>query len=150
MTLGAHDGLRVVAVASAADEAAVRGFGADVFVPRGADWAEAVLAAVPGGVDGAVDAALIGGPILPVVRDGGRISVVRAFAGQPERGIEVTHVSVREYLRAQSKLAELGSLVESGRLELRVAQTFPPERAAEAYEALAAGGVRGRLVLTFA
>lgn len=149
VSIGAADGLRVVAVAGAADEAAVRGFGAEVFVPRGDDWAAAVRDAVPGGVDGAIDAALLGGPILQAIRDEGRLAVVRAFAGRPERGIEVSHVSVRQYLRASEKLAALAALVEDGRLALRVADTFSPERAAEAHERLATGGVRGRLVLAF-
>ena len=104
---------------------------------------------LPEGVDGVVDAALLGGAVLPAVRDGGRIAVVRAFGAEPERGIEIVPVSVREYLRAPAKLASLARLVEEGKLELRVADRLPPERAAEAHERLAAGGVRGRLVLTF-
>jgi NADPH2:quinone reductase len=36
-----------------------------------------------------------------------------------------------------------------GRLTLRVADTFPVERVAEAHRRFEKGGVRGRLVLTF-
>ncbi|NDU74002.1 hypothetical protein GWI34_15345 [Actinomadura sp. DSM 109109] len=57
--LAAHRGLRVVATASATDENLVRGFGAEMFVPRGAHVGDAVRALVPGGVDGAVGAALL-------------------------------------------------------------------------------------------
>jgi NADPH:quinone reductase-like Zn-dependent oxidoreductase len=46
-------------------------------------------------------------------------------------------------------LAELVSLVEQGKLTLRVAATLPLESVAEAHERLAGGGLRGRLVLTF-
>ncbi|NBH10543.1 NADP-dependent oxidoreductase, partial [Amycolatopsis sp. SID8362] len=44
-------GLHVVAVAGEADEALVREFGADAFVPRGPALADRVRALVPGGVD---------------------------------------------------------------------------------------------------
>ena len=36
-----------------------------------------------------------------------------------------------------------------GRLTLRVAETFPPERAADAQRKMDAGGIRGRLVIVF-
>jgi len=149
VSIGAADGLRVVAIASPADEEAVRRFGAEVFVARGDGVAAAVRDAVPGGVDGVIDAARLGAGVLPAVRDGGRVAVVRAFAGEPERGIEILPVSVRDYLRVPGKLAALADLVEGGRLALRVADTFPPERAREAHERLERGGVRGRLVITF-
>ncbi|NHC14728.1 zinc-binding dehydrogenase, partial [Motilibacter deserti] len=42
-----------------------------------------------------------------------------------------------------------GALVEQGRLTLRVAATYPVQQVAEAHRRLEAGGVRGRLVLTF-
>ena len=54
-----------------------------------------------------------------------------------------------EYAENQAALNALGRLAESGTLTLRVADTFPPERAAEAQERLSAGGVRGRLLITF-
>jgi len=46
-------------------------------------------------------------------------------------------------------LDRLGRLIADGRLTLRVAETFPPERAADAQTKLAAGGTRGRLVIVF-
>ena len=58
-------------------------------------------------------------------------------------------MSVREYSTASEKLRSLADCVGRGALSLRVAETFPPERAAEAHERLEAGGVRGRLVLVF-
>jgi NADPH2:quinone reductase len=58
-------------------------------------------------------------------------------------------LAVTEYLRNHAALVALGQLVESGRLTLRVAATFPPERASEAHRRLEAGGVRGRLVIVF-
>jgi NADPH:quinone reductase-like Zn-dependent oxidoreductase len=149
VSIGAADGLRVVAIAAAEDESVVRGFGSEYFVPRGAEAVAAVRRLVPEGVDGVVDAALLGAGVLPAVTDGGRVAAVRAFAGEPERGIEIIPVSVREYLRHPAKLASVAALVEAGCLALRVAETYPAERAPEAHERLQAGGVRGRLVLAF-
>jgi NADPH2:quinone reductase len=39
--------------------------------------------------------------------------------------------------------------VESGAITLRVAATYPPERASDAHRRLEAGGTRGRLVIEF-
>jgi NADPH:quinone reductase-like Zn-dependent oxidoreductase len=147
--LGAVAGLRVIAVAGPQDEALVKGLGADVFVPRGDTAAQGIRDAVPGGVDALVDAALIGPAILPAIRDGGRLAAVRPFTGEPERGIRIQLVRVSEYLRNQPALDGLGRLVAAGKLTLRVAETFPPERAADAQRKLEAGGVRGRLVIVF-
>lgn len=142
-------GLRVVADAAAADEELVRGLGADVVVPRGTDVAERVRAAVPEGVDGLADGAVLGASALPAVRDGGGFAAVRPFDGTPERGITVHQVMVSEYVTEQRKLDELRRLAESGVLTLRVADTYRMEDAAEAHRRLEAGGVRGRLVIEF-
>ena len=45
------------------------------------------------------------------------------------------------------RLGELAALVDAGRLTLRVAGTYPLADVAAAQERLAAGGLRGRLVL---
>ncbi|XVQ85576.1 NADP-dependent oxidoreductase [Microbispora siamensis] len=138
-------GLRVAAVAAPGDESLVRGFGAEWFVPRGADLAAAVRAVVPGGVHGLVDAAVVGLPALDAVRNGG--AFVAVSAGQapiPLRGIRVSTVFVRA---DAAQLRDVAKLAEAGRLSMRVAGTYPLERAAEAYERLRRGGLRGRLVL---
>jgi NADPH:quinone reductase-like Zn-dependent oxidoreductase len=145
--LGCVAGLRVVAVAAPADEQLVRGLGAHLFVPRGERAAAGILAAVPGGVDGVIDAALVGGPILAAVRDGGRLAAVRPFQGETVRGITIVPVAVMQYRHERAKLEALGRLVEAGKLTLRVAETFPPERAADAHRKFESGGVRGRLVV---
>lgn len=46
-------------------------------------------------------------------------------------------------------LLELSRLAGQGELALRVAATFPPERAADAHRQMEAGGLRGRAVLVF-
>lgn len=147
--LGALEGLRVIAVAGRGDENLVRGLGAHEFVPRGDDAAEHIRELVPEGVDGLLDAAVIGPPILPAVRDGGRLAAVRPFAGEPERGIKIDLVGVGAYAHNHEALDRLGRLAEEGKLTLRVAETLPPERAGEAHQRLTAGGVRGRLVIEF-
>ena len=138
-------GLRVVATASATDEATVRGFGADVFVPRTEKLADAVRNAVPGGVDGAIDAAQIGVAALDAVRDGGRfVPVTDPATPEPARGITVQKVEIRP---DGQRLAELARLVDAGELALRVATTVPLADAAEAHRLLEKGGLRGRIVL---
>jgi NADPH:quinone reductase len=147
--LAKHEGLRVIADAAEPDAELVRGLGADVVVPRGPDVAAAIRTAVPAGVDALVDAAVMGQPVLAAVRDGGQVAAVRPFRGETERSITVTLVLVGKYLHAGDKLAELADLVAEGTLSLRVAAEIPAEQAAHAHRLLEAGGVRGRLVLTF-
>lgn len=147
--LGKVEGLRVLGDASPKDESLVRELGADVVVPRGPEVAKAFREAAPEGVDGLIDAALIGPPVLAAIRDGGGLAVVRPFQGETERGITVHRVAVSDYGTNQAALDRLRELVEQGSVTLRVAEVFPPERAGEAQEKLAAGGVRGRMVITF-
>ncbi|MFN8557993.1 MAG: NADP-dependent oxidoreductase [Dehalococcoidia bacterium] len=147
--LGALEGLRVIAVAAPKDYDLAKSLGADVVVPRGEDAAQAIRAVVPEGVDGLIDGAVIGGAILPAIRDGGALAAVRAFNDPTERGITIHQVRVTEYARNQAALDRLRQLASEGRLALRVAETMPPERAAEAHRKLDAGGVRGRLVIVF-
>ena len=147
--LGVADGLHVIAVAAPRDEALLKKLGAETVVPRGDDAAQRIRSIVPAGVDGVIDAAVIGAPILPAVRDGGGLAAVRGFEGETERGITIHQVRVADYVQNQAALDRLGHLVAQGKLTLRVAETFPPERAAEAHRRLEAGGVRGRLVIVF-
>ena len=118
-------------------------------IPRGPEAAAAIRLATGDGAAALVDAAVIGEAVLPAVRDGGQVIVVRSYRGETERSIKVIPVWVGDYLRARDKLADLAGLAAVGRLTLRVARTLPAERAAEAHRLLEASGVRGRLVLTF-
>ena len=56
---------------------------------------------------------------------------------------------VREVLERTDWLEQLRELASAGRLHLRVAGEYPPERAHEAQRVMDAGGVRGRLLITF-
>lgn len=147
--LAKADGLRVIADASEADEALVRGLGADVVVRRGDDVAQRIRDAVPDGVDGLADGAIQQQLVLAAIRDGGGLASVRPFDGETERAITDHMIWVREYLEAQEQLDRLGRLAESGEVTLRVAGVVAPEEAAEAHRRLEAGGTRGRFVIRF-
>ncbi|WP_232661326.1 zinc-binding dehydrogenase [Pseudonocardia sp. TRM90224] len=143
--LAAHRGLAVVATAGDADEELVRDLGADVFVPRSADLATTVRERVPGGVDGVVDAAVLGVAAEEAVRnDGGFVSLSRAVVPPPLRGITVHPVFVKA---DAGTLAELAGLAAAGVISTRVAETYPLVDATHAYRRQAKGGVRGRVVL---
>lgn len=144
--LAAVRGLRVVAVAGREDEALVRSLGAEWFVPRDTpDLAAAVREHVPGGVDGALDAALLGVRALGAVRTRGAFVAVSAGAAPLAlRGIRVANVWIAADGPA---LVRLAGLVEQGRLTLRVADTMPLEEAVSAHRRLEEGGLRGRLLL---
>ncbi|UGT43064.1 NADP-dependent oxidoreductase [Nocardia yamanashiensis] len=138
-------GLRVVATAGAADAESVRSLGAEFFVPLGARLGEAVRALVPGGVDGAVDAAVLGAEALDAVRNRGAFAAVVGGA-EPVglRGIRVANTWIRA---DAAQLADLVHLVDTGALTPRVADILPLARVADAHKRLAEGGVRGRIVL---
>ncbi|MFD8146289.1 NADP-dependent oxidoreductase [Streptomyces sp. NPDC059708] len=136
--LAARAGLTVTALAGEGDEELVRSLGAKEFVPRGA---------LPGApVDGVLDAAVLGAAALGFVRDGGSyVGLIPGAAPAPERGVRVVE---QEVAADGAELARLVGLVDSGELTLRVGRRFGLGEAAEAHEALAAPGVRGRVVLT--
>jgi NADPH:quinone reductase len=129
-----------VALAGDGDEELVRELGASVWVPRSAPPAESVRQAVPGGVDGVLDAAVLGLPALDALRGGGAFASVIAGAMPPAlRGTRVANVWVR------ADGARLARLIPA--VTPRVAGTLPLAEVAEAHRRLEKGGLRGRLVL---
>lgn len=142
-------GLTVIADASDSDRSLVSALGADIVVQRGDDVATRIRAHFPNGVDGLADGAVQKELVIPAVRDGGAFASVRGFKGESQRGIRFETVSVRLYDGDFEKLDQLRRMVEEGKITLRVAETYPPERAAEAHRRLEAGGTRGRLVIQF-
>ncbi|MDX3713230.1 NADP-dependent oxidoreductase [Streptomyces europaeiscabiei] len=147
--LAKADGLRVVADASEQDEALIKELGADVVLRRGAEYPGRVRAEVPEGVDGLVDTASLGALTAHAVRDGGRVVTLLGYDGPGERDITYEPIVVFRYAREHARLDRLRQQAEDGLITLRVAKSFPAEQATEAHRLLAAGGVRGRLVLTF-
>lgn len=142
-------GLRVIGDAPADEHERVRALGADHVVQRGDGVAERIRAIAPDGVDAVLDTALIGPPILAAVRDGGGWAVVRHQQYETERGIVRHNVSVAKRLTDTASLRDLAARAAAGTLPTTIAATYPPERAAEAHRRLAAGGVRGRLLIVF-
>ncbi|NES15729.1 MULTISPECIES: NADP-dependent oxidoreductase [Micromonospora] len=145
LELAAMRGIRTVAVAGKEDEELVRRLGAAWFVARTDQLAAEVRRLVPGGVDAVVDAATVGVAAHEALRGAGTfVALVRPFAPPALRG---TRVVVQEVYADGARLAELAALVDAGRLTLRVADVLPLAEVATAHERLAAGGLRGRLVL---
>jgi len=147
--LAASAGVDVIATAGGPeDEAYLAGLGAARVLPRTGpeELAAAVRAVEPAGVDAALDAALLGAPVLGAVRDGGVfVSATPPAAPAPERGIRVQAVSVRP---DTEQLAALALDLAAGRLRTRVAGTYPFSAAAEAHRLAGTRGLRGRVVLT--
>ncbi len=153
--MGAHAGLTVIADAAPADEALVRRSGATDVVARGSDVADRIRARYPDGVDAVADTALVGPRLLDAVRDGGTYARFRTgdepggheFDGDGPITVQTTFVP--DYAGRTDKLHQIRRLAEAGVLIPRVAATLPAAEAADAHRRLEAGGVRGRLVLTF-
>ena len=143
------EGLTVIADASEKDEKVVASLGADIVVRRGDDVASRIRGHFPQGVDGLADGAVLNELVIPAVRDGGAFTSIRGFQGIPQRDIHFTATFVRSYAQEFEKLDRLRQQVEAGKITLRVAEVYPPERAAEAHRRLEAGGTRGRLVIQF-
>jgi NADPH2:quinone reductase len=147
--LAKAEGLRVIADASEKDEKLVASLGADIVVRRGDDVASRIREHFPQGVDGLADGAVLNERVIPAVRDGGAFTSVRGFQGIPQRDIRFAATFVRSYAQEFEKLDRLRQQVEAGTITLRVAEVYPPERAADAHRRLEAGGTRGRLVIRF-
>ena len=144
-----HEGLRVIADASPADEPLVNSLGADIIVPRGDDFSEQVRRVMPEGVDGLADGAVLTELAVGAVRDGGTFASVRGWRGTGERDITFHRTSVRDYDHRSDLLDQLRDFAESGVITLRVAGTYNPEEASEAHRRLEARGTRGRCVIVF-
>ena len=141
--------LTVIADASEKDEKLVASLGADIVVRRGDDVASRIRGHFPQRVDGLADGAVLNERAIPAVRDGGAFTSIRGFQGIPQRDIRFTTTFVRSYAQEFEKLDRLRQQVDAGKITLRVAEVYPPERAADAHRRLEASGTRGRLVIQF-
>ena len=147
--LAKADGLTVIADAAEKDVQLVASFGADIIVRRGDDVASRIRVHFPQGVDGLADGALLNELVIPAVRDGGSFTSVRGFQGTPQRDIRFTSTFVPTYVQELEKFEQLRQQAEAGEIKTRIAEVYPPERAADAHRRLEAGGTRGRLVILF-
>lgn len=141
--------LTTLAVVRAGYAERVRAMGATHVVDADGDWPAAVRAIVPAGVDSVIDCALLGEACVPAIRDGGLLVGVRGFAGTLARGVTAVSISVRDYQEEAAKLARLLRLAAGGRLSTFIHCTLPFIQAAEAHRLVEAGGLGGRVVLTF-
>jgi NADPH:quinone reductase-like Zn-dependent oxidoreductase len=141
-TLGAD----VIGTASESTHPYVRELGAEP-VTYGPGLVEAVKGLEPGGVTAILD--LVGGDTLELSPDllapNGRVASVR----DPKTATNLggRYVFVRPDAR---QLAHLSQLVDEGTLTIRVEQTFPLEKAADAHRLLRDGHVHGKLALEIA
>jgi NADPH:quinone reductase-like Zn-dependent oxidoreductase len=149
--LTARRGARVIATARRAHEAFVRELGAAETIDHTTeDLAGAILVAHPEGIEAIIDVvsdreAL--GRIARLVKRGGRVasSVYAAdVESLAERSIDARNIGMQPGAR---RLEELSRLVDAGEISVRLARTFPLERAPEALEESRLGHVRGKLVL---
>ncbi|MET8170505.1 NADP-dependent oxidoreductase [Streptomyces sp. NPDC005329] len=137
-------GLRVIAQAGPADEKLVLEAGAQLFVSRDDDLVPTVRRLVPGGVHGAVDAANLAAEAADAVRHGGAFVSLLASAPMARREVRMTNLA---WHTDAERLAKLAAYAGAGLISLRVAKTYSLEQVAEAHQALAEGGLRGRIVL---
>lgn len=147
--LAKADGLQVIGDASPADEELVRSFGADHVVPRGEGFVAAVRELLPEGTHGLVDAGILNERALGAIADGGGMVVLQGWEGPVERDIELHRIFVAGWAEDTARMEGLVEQVESGVLSLRVLDVLPAERAVEAHVRMHAGGIRGRIVLSF-
>jgi NADPH:quinone reductase len=142
-------GLHVIADAKDADSEWVRRLGAHEVVPRGEAFVAAVRARCPAGVDGLVDAALLGDVAAALVRDGGGMVSLRGSQKVSDARVRHAHVSVLQQAGNTEALRWLADRLQEGALTPRVAHRVPMAEAARAFELLRQGGLRGRVVLEF-
>jgi NADPH:quinone reductase len=145
-----RQGQKVIADARPQEAELVGSYGADVVVERGPGFVDEIRRKVPQGVDALLDTALLGVSAFGAIRDGGIYIPVRGWGDSPsERGIQIKPVFVSEALERTEWLELLRDLVAVGEIKLRVTAQYAPERVTDAQRQLAAGGLRGRAIITF-
>ncbi len=137
-------GLRVIASAGEGNQDYLRELGA-IPVLYGPGVADRVREAAGGAVDEVFDVAgktpieeLVG-----LVTEPSKVLTIANFSAG-SAGVQVTAGGADS--RSREALAEVADLLEQGKLVIKV-QTFPLDRAAEAYRISHGGHVRGKLVL---
>ncbi len=128
--LAKTDGLTLVAVAKATDDALVRSLGADVIVDPGEDVGAQIRGQLPSGAPGVIDGAALDGLALPAVTDGGGLVTLRGWTGPSERDIRILPISSFGSATDTALLDQLRSEAERGTLWLRVTAVLPAEKAA--------------------
>ena len=140
-------GAHVTAMASAANEAYVRGLGTDEFV----DHTKQTFEAIVRDMDVVFDT--VGGETfqraLSTVKQGGFLVTVVAFPDDASRqhGFRVERVQCTPNT---AQLSEICDIVEAGKLKARVATVLPLDRVKEALDTSKSGRTGGKIVLGIA
>jgi NADPH:quinone reductase-like Zn-dependent oxidoreductase len=149
LQLAKWKGARVIAVASGAHESFLRELGADQFI----DYTKCRPEELVHDIDLVLDT--VGGVdskrFLRVLRPGG--SQFPVFPGDFDEeeiaklGVTVSSTQVRSN---GAQLAELGRLLDTGRIRVAIDSTFALSSARAAHERAARGHIQGKIVLTVA
>jgi NADPH:quinone reductase len=142
--LASSKGARVIGVGRESDQLAILGFGAQAFVAAGDDLADRVRAIVPVGVEVIIDAASLVDGVAGALAHGGTFIAVTGGPNPTIPGARIEKVNVQA---DADDLARVVADWRNGVISVRIADRYPFEKVAAAQQRLAAGGVRGRLVL---
>lgn len=150
--LAAARGATVVAVTSASGAAQAREFRAAETVDYGAgDVVSALRARYPQGVDALIDLHSDGDGLArlgPSIRAGGVAVSTRGPAATAAPALEKLGVRFAAANRLPpARLPELTALFESGQLRVPPVKSFPLDQTGAALDEMAAGHVRGKLVI---
>jgi NADPH:quinone reductase-like Zn-dependent oxidoreductase len=146
LQLATARGARVLAAVRDSDADEARRLGAETVVSTESGLEARVRKEWPDGVDACVDTIGLGVDALDCVRDDGKfVTSVPTAVPDARRGIDPGAVQVQPDAAGATELAARAA---AGELTVRVAEMLPLERFREAYDRLARGGVRGKLVLT--
>lgn len=143
-------GLFVVADAHPADHEYLRELGVDQLVDRGEAMGEGVSRWAPGGVDGVIDAAILGQKAWDTAAAGAPCIALRGQPTEPDSRVKHIPLSVTHYFHDTAGLQLVVDLFTSGTISTRVSKVLPMAAAVDAHRQLTNGGLRGRIVLTFA
>lgn len=151
-------GAQVTATCSAANLDYVRSLGADLAIDyRSEDVRTAVAAWAPDGVDLVVDTVGQGTLLdsVEMTRRGGIVAPIGTLiADEPmpdpvraaERGIRIIP-TIADFARQERQLAALVEALADGRIRVPATVVLPLDQAAEAHRRVAAGHVRGKILL---
>jgi NADPH2:quinone reductase len=151
-------GARVAATCGPANLDYVRSLGADLAIDyRAEDVRAAVAAWAPGGVDLVVDTVGQGSLLdsIEMVRPGGIVAPIGTLiADEPmpdparaaERGVRIVP-TIADFARQERQLAALVAALGDGRIRAPAIEIVPLAETAEAHRRIAAGHVRGKILL---
>ncbi len=149
--LAAAQGARVIATARPADATALRSLGAADLIDYDAEPViDAIRRRIAAGADVLIDLVHVGpelGAMASAIAPGGTL-VSTLFGPTDEKLGDVSLKYVRMDEGGPATTEQLYAMLASGALRLEIGRTFSFEEAIEAFKALRAGDVRGKIVVT--